>query len=176
MVKNMEQELKVQEISTSLCSDEKTTIPPVDAGAKDSQTYCIHHPYFWDRMREDILILRDVLVREKERRMKRAFENAFVDMDIGNEENTSMKILKFEDVYSMSAKATNNNKKEEEEQDGGTTYSGDEECEDIMVLDDDEINELAPSFIDPQQHDWISEIRSSFKPCNLCLRDYGSEA
>ena len=165
----MEQELQDQEISTS-CSDEKTTIPPVDAEAKDSQTYCTHHPYFWDRMREDILILRDVLDQENERRMKRAFENAFVDLDIGNEENTSMKILKFEDVHSMTAKATNNNKKEDEEEE----QDGDEECDDIMVLDDDEINELAPSFIDPQ-HDWISEIRSSYKQCDLCLRDYGPE-
>ena len=171
MFKKMEeQDLQDKDISTSR-SDEKTTIPPVlDAEAFDSQTYCTHHPYFWERMRDDLLILRDVLDRENERRIQRAFENAFVEFDMGNEENTSMKILKVEDDDSMIAKlGTNNNKKEKEEQDG------DEECDDIMILSDDEINELAPSFIDPQQHDWISEIRSSYKPCNLCLRDYGPE-
>jgi len=169
----MEEELQDQEISAS-CSDEslETTTRPVDAEAKESQTYCIHHPYFWYRMREDTLNLRDVLVQENDRRMKRAFANALVDLDIGDEENTSMKSRKIEDDDSMIAKTTNNNKKEEE--DGGTTYSCDEECDDIMVLDDDETNELAPSFIDPQ-HDWTSEITSSYKQCDLCLRDYGPE-
>ena len=170
MFKKMEEQ-DLQDISTSR-SDEKTTTPPVlDAEAFDSETFCTHHPYFWERMSHDLLILRDVLDRENDRRIQRAIENAFVEFDMGNEKNTSMNILKVEDDDSMIATklGTNNITKEKEEQDG------DVECDDIMILSDDEINELAPSFIDPQQHDWISEIRSSYKPCNLCLRDYGPE-
>ena len=173
MFKKMEDQ-DLQDISTSR-SDEKTTTHPVlDDEAFDSESFCTHHPHFWERMSQDLLILRNVLDRENDRRIQQAIENAIAEFDMGSEKNASMNILKVEDVDSMDATklGTNNITKDlKEEQD-----PGDVACDDIMILSDDEINDLQPSFIDHQQYDWTSEIRSSFKPCNLCLRDYGSEA
>ena len=152
MFKKMEDQ-DLQDISTSR-SDEKTTTHPVlNDQAIDSESFCTHHPHFWERMSQDLLILRNVLNREQDRRIQQAIENAIAEFDdVGSEKNEAeVNILKVEDVDSMDATklGTNNitkDLKEEQDPPGDVAY------------------------------DWASEIRSSFKPCNLCVRDYGSDA
>ena len=146
------QDQDLQGMSTSPTDEKRTTHPVLNDQAIDSESFCTHHPHFWERMSQDLLILRNVLSREQDRRIQQAIENAIAEFDdMGSEKNASMDILKVEDVDSMDATnlGTNNitkDLKEEQDPPGDVAY------------------------------DWASEIRSSFKPCNLCLRDYGSEA
>ena len=147
------QDQDLQDMSTSPTDEKRRTHPILNDQAIDSESFCTHHPHFWERMSQDLLILRNVLNREQDRRIQQAIENAIAEFDdVGSEKNDAeVNISKVEDVDSMDATklGTNNitkDLKEEQDPPGDVGY------------------------------DWASEIRSSFKPCNLCLRDYGSEA
>ena len=161
----MEEEQQQDQISA--CSDDSlATTPNVGVDDKESTTYCIHHPWFWYRIREDIINLREVLIRENEarkmrrnRRKKRSSAEAFEE---NGDENTNKKSKKNEDD---SIDKTTNNKEDE------IIYSYDED-DDVLVLEDAESNKKTSCF---DHDDWTIDLTDSYKPCELCLLDEPEE-